>query len=150
MGRWRLFVRLTTDVWQRYSSDRQATFVHEHFLMIGHIAWGGYLNRGRGLVLCEVAIAPPNPRAKKGDLECSKWNFLPAIQVDRYLADQGLKRNTVSQICSVVQTYQPDQEILLLINHDGEIEIQQLQNLRITPQDCYRQVSDRWKEFMLG
>ena len=56
----------------------------------------------------------------------------------------------MSQICSVVQTYQPDQEILLLINHDGEIEIQQLQNLRITPQDCYRQVSDRWKEFMLG
>ena len=44
-------------------------------------------------------------------------------------------------------TYDPTQAIVILIIGNGAVDINLLQNLRISPAECYRQVQQRWVEF---
>ncbi|AMA10843.1 hypothetical protein [Picosynechococcus sp. PCC 73109] len=142
-------MRLPVDVWQRRDTTWQAAFIRENLLSLGHEAWQGYLTQGRGLVVCEVA-AP--------DLTCLNWrqavvpyylHYRPAAIVYPYLKSRGLPSDVLDHLLKVLQTYTPEREMLLVLNHGVAVEVDWLQNLAIAPPDCYRQIGDRWEEFNL-
>ena len=142
-------MRLPTDVWQGCSSDWQSAFIRENLLPLGHAAWQGYLNQGRGLVVCDVEVDEATSVDWRGDVVQSQAHFLPALEVPDYLKAQGLQAVDRERLMTVVQTYCPEQEMLTAIAQAGSVEINWLRNLAISPSDCYQQVCNRWDEFAL-
>jgi len=49
------------DLWQRTDVPWQARFIHGNSLVLGYAAWNGYLQQGRGLLVCDAIdqILPP-------------------------------------------------------------------------------------------
>ncbi|WP_219724620.1 hypothetical protein [Fischerella thermalis] len=93
------------------------------------------------------------------DAESVDWNsdiveytvrFVPLPDVAAYLQTLSLEATLIERLIDTVQTYDPDQAILLLINEDGRADINLLQHLAISPADCYQQMQRRWSEFQLA
>ena len=135
--------------WQGCFGYWQPLFIHQNLLSLGHAAWKGFLSQGKGLVVCDVAV---------GDAESLDWQsvvvpfttcFIPKSEVAEYLRSLKLASDKVAHLLNAVQTYHPDRDIVLFICGNGQKEMTLLQNLAISPPDCYRQVSERWDEFAL-
>ncbi len=133
--------------WQGNFGYWQKSFIHSNLMMIGYSAWQGFLQNGRGVLVCEVdrqAIAPSNSGLEVNQFK-SKFIAAPTLisSIQSISKDQDL----VTVLTQAVQTYIPEQEIILLIKMEEHIEINLFQNLKIFPPDCYTQVSRRWEEF---
>mgnify|MGYP006279337905 FL=1 len=141
---------LPIEVWQGCSGYWQSAFIRENMLPLGHAAWQGCLAQGRGLVVCDVEVVAAAVVDWSGDVVQYQTRYIPALAVPDYLKAQGLKADYVDRLMDTVQTYRPEGELLVAIAGDGlSVEINWLQNLAITPPDCYRQVCNRWDEFAL-
>lgn len=73
--------------------------------------------------------------------------FIAESKVAAYLQLFNLESSAISLIKDRVQNYNPETELLLLINQNGRIEINLLQNMAISPPECYRQMQQRQSEF---
>lgn len=141
---------MTIDVWQGCAGYWQPLFIREHLLPLGHAAWGGYITQGRGVVMCEVVVQSPNSFDWSRDRAPHHIRFLGQTQVPTYLRGQGLTSDAITALMESVQTYPPEQDVLLLISHGGQAQVTWLQNLAIAPPDCYRQVCARRDEFTVA
>jgi hypothetical protein len=61
-----------------------------------------------------------------------------------------LNQSAVAAILNTTATYNPEQEILVVVTGNGEIDLNLLQDLKMLPLDCYRQIERRWAEFQLN
>lgn len=133
-------------VWQGSCDYWQSLFIQQHILAIGSTAWGGFLTKGRGIVSCEVYL-PNTPINWRIDLVQHHLQFIPQSQVWGNL--HQLEPEAIPSIQQTVTTYDPHQEVILLMVGGGQLEIYLLQNMVILPTDCYAQVQRR-DEFQLG
>ncbi|MBV5261839.1 hypothetical protein FLX56_25835 [Synechococcus moorigangaii CMS01] len=140
---------LFSDLWQRRDMTWQAAFIRENLLSLGHGAWQGYLTQGRGLVVCEVAATDLTRLNWRQAVVPYHLQYRPAATVYPYLKSRGLPSDVLDHLLKVLQTYAPEREMLLVLNHGAAIEVDWFQNLAIAPPDCYQQVCDRWEEFNL-
>lgn len=140
-------MQIPNDLWQGYCDYWQNRFIHHHLLTIGYTAWSGYLNEGRGLVVCKVVdrISPSTDWSI--DTVTFSRAFRPQAQAAKYLQALELKRETVTALLETTAIYDPTQAIVLLIIGNGQVDINLLQNLKVSPSDCYEQVQRRWVEF---
>jgi hypothetical protein len=74
---------------------------------------------------------------------------VPLSDVAAYLQTLNLEATLVEHLIDTSQTYDPTQQVLLLIDANGRAEINLLQHLAISPADCYQQMQQRWSEFQL-
>ncbi|MEM8672464.1 MAG: hypothetical protein AAGF83_01120 [Cyanobacteria bacterium P01_G01_bin.67] len=135
-------------VWQS-SSNWQPLFIRENLLPLGHTAWQGFLSQGRGMVVCNLAVEDILSINWSLDLVEYKAYFLAGSQMAGYLQLLNLESREVAILIDRVQNYNPETELLLLINENGRIEINLLQNMAVSPTECYRQVEQRQSEFQL-
>ncbi len=150
-------MRLEDSVWQGCFGYWQPLFIGEHILSLGYTAWQGFLNQGRGMVVCHVEIVDPALIDWSKDLVDYKAYFMEELRVAEYLQALELEADLISQLLDTVRTYDPERAIrngsaerrVLLLTGNGQIDINLLQGLEISPPDCYRQVGDRWEEFSL-
>lgn len=140
---------MRSDLWQGYCGYWQNQFIRENFLPLGHAAWQGFITQGRGMVVCEVAIVEDESVDWNSDIVEYTAQFVPLSDVSAYLQILSLEATLIERLIDTVQTYDPDQAILLLINEDGRADINLLQHLAISPADCYQQIQRRWSEFRL-
>lgn len=143
-------MRPPVDVWQGCWGHWQPAFIRENLLPLGHAAWQGYLTDGRGIVASEVEVVDATTVDWSGDVVRYSLQYIPAAAVPAYLESHHLSADFIHRLMNTVQTYAPDQDVLMAIGGNGPIEIDWLRNLAIAPPDCYRQVCDRWDEFDLG
>ncbi|MEM8831549.1 MAG: hypothetical protein AAGE96_19625 [Cyanobacteria bacterium P01_G01_bin.19] len=136
-------------VWQSSSSNWQPLFIRENLLPLGHTAWQGFLSQGRGMVVCSLAIRDVFSVNWRFDLVEYTSQFLPKSKVAVYLQLLNLESRVMTVLTDKVQNYNPETELLLLINENGRIEINLLQNMAVFPPECYRQVQQRQSEFQL-
>ena len=142
-------MRPPNDVWQGCSGYWQSAFIRENLLSLGHTAWQGYLTQGRGVVVCDVTAIAASSMDWRSDGVPYRIHYLPVATVPPYLESQCCAEAVIHRLMDMVQTYQPEQDILMAIAGAGSLEIQLLQNLAIPPADCYQQVLNRWEEFAL-
>jgi hypothetical protein len=142
-------MRPRNEVWQGCFGYWQNLFIRENLLPLGHAAWQGFLIQGRGMVVCEVAIVDARFVDWNSDIVEYTIRFVPLSDVSAYLQTLSLEATLIERLIDTVQTYDPDQAILLLINEDGQADINLLQHLAISPADCYQQMQRRWSEFQL-
>ncbi|MFN6561383.1 MAG: hypothetical protein RMY28_016530 [Nostoc sp. ChiSLP01] len=140
-------MRPSNSVWQGNFGYWQDSFIHNNLLVIGYTAWKGFQSFGRGVVLCNVDIQVTHPTITNLDTVPFTLQFLPSNLIGFYLRSQSLSSFMISSIFPTVATYNPDQDILLVLKAEHQIEINFLHNLKITPPDCYKQVCKRWSEF---
>jgi len=147
-------MRPRSEVWQGCSGYWQNQFIQENLLPLGHAAWQGFMTQGRGMVVCNVMM----PTARYANVEAVDWRidivdytvrFVPSSHVSAYLQSFSLEASLIECLTDTVQIYDPERAVLLLINENGRVDINLLQNLKVPPVDCYQQVQRHWIEFQL-
>ncbi|MEM6611391.1 MAG: hypothetical protein AAF652_03890 [Cyanobacteria bacterium P01_C01_bin.72] len=136
-------------VWQNSFSNWQPLFIRENLLPLGHTAWQGFLTQGRGMVICGLAIQDIFSVNWRFDLVEYTSQFMPESKVAAYLQLLNLESRAMSTASFAIANYNPEIELLLLINQNGRIEINLLQNMAVSPPECYQQVEQRQSEFQL-
>ncbi len=140
---------LRNDIWQGDCGYWQDLFIRENLLPLGHAAWQGFITEGRGMVACDVAAIATRFVDYNSDIVEHTVRFVPLLDVSAYLQTLHLKTTVIERLLDTVQTYDPVREILLLIDEDGQADINLLRNLKVAPVDCYQQVQRCWVEFQL-
>jgi hypothetical protein len=142
-------MRLQDDLGPCCSNPWQSLFISQNLLPIGYTAWHGFSMCGLGLVSCHVDL-PITPVDWRMDVVPYHLEFIPESQVDAFLQRLGLDLFTIREVLQTVRTYNPNQEVVLFLTGGGQIEIDWLKNLAISPRSCYQQVRQRWAEFQVG
>ena len=140
-------MRSHPSIWQGCFGYWQPLFIREHLLPLGHAAWQGFLAQGRGIVACEVEVADAAAVDWTGERVPYTLCFIPQAQTLEYLQSLKLEAAFIARLQALVQTYKPEQDLLLSLRSNGPVDINLLHNLAIAPPDCYRQVCNRWDEF---
>lgn len=109
--------------------------------------WDGYMNVGKGMVVCDVVDAIPPFIDWSVDAVTFNQAFVPQGQVVSYLQAMEVKKYVVSALYKAIATYDPTQAIVILIVGNSTVDINLLQNLGIPPAECYKQVQQRRVEF---
>jgi len=143
-------MRSRTDLWQGYCGYWQSLFIRENLLLLGHAAWQGFITQGRGMVVCDMATIATRSVDWSSDTVEYTAQFVPLPRVSAYLQSLGLEETLIERLIGIVQTYDPAQQILLLINENRQTDITLLQQLAISPVDCHQQMRRRWSEFQTG
>ena len=128
----------------------QNLFIHQNMLTIGYTAWNGFLTVGRGMVVCDVNLPVNKPVNWQVDTVGHHLQFITELSVTDYLQRLELESSAISNLLQIIATYNPTQEIIILLTGSGQIEIDLLQRLAISPVACYDQVRQRWDEFHLN
>jgi hypothetical protein len=140
-------MKLKDSDWQGNFGYWQKSFIHSNLMMIGYAAWRGFLQYGRGVVICEVdrqAIAPSNTGLTVTPFQSQ---FIAEQELVISIQTFSLDQELISVLAQAIGNYDPEREIVLLIKMEEHLEINLFQNLKIFPPDCYSQVSRRWEEF---
>lgn len=137
------------DLWQGSSNYWQDRFIQDNFLRLGYTAWAGYLNSGRGVVICEVATAIASAMDYQIDALNFHQEYLPQMQVEPKSQVFNLASDQVSILLAAIASYDPTEAMIIaIIDRDGT-EIHLVQQTKVFPRDCYHQVQRRWAEFQL-
>lgn len=139
-------MKLDRSFWQGCGGYWQPLFIREHGLTLGYQAWQGYQLAGHGLVVGRV-LQPVDPVDWAWEGVSHTLEFVPAAQVLAYSQSLKLDPEVVAQLLDTVQTYHPDQDMVLALVQGAEVYISLLCNLAIAPPEAHRQVCDRWEEF---
>ncbi|MEG4344337.1 hypothetical protein QUB70_13740 [Microcoleus sp. A003_D6] len=142
-------MRIEDTVWQGSFGYWQNLFIHQNILPIGHIAWNGFLHQGRGLVACKINTLING--SVNWSVDTIKYDllFISQLYATAYLQQLKVEENTVSNLLQIIASYEPKEAIIFLSIANGQIDINLLQNLAISPVECYEQVCKRWEEFQL-
>jgi len=141
---------LTKDsIWQSSSCNWQSLFIRENFLSLGHTAWQGFIIQGQGIVVCHPDVEDTRSINWSLDLVEYKAHFLNELEVAVYLQLLNLQDREIALLIDKVHNYDPKTELLLLIKEDSSIYINLLQNMAISPAECFQQVQQRQSEFQL-
>lgn len=140
-------MRIEDSVWQGSFGYWQHLFIHQNILSIGHTAWNGFLNSGKGIVVCTINTPIDGSINWSVDSVQYDLEFICHLDAKAYLQQFKLEEKTVSNLIQIVATYEPDRAIVFLSIGNGQIDINLLQNLAISPVLCYQQVCQRWEEF---
>ncbi len=124
-----------------------AVFIHDNIPVLGYYAWSGFEQLGWGVLWCQVERPAPET-----ELRFHSWQFTTQFVPGQSLPGcfQSLAISAVenAQLVETIARYHPQQEIMLLLQSGDGVEVLWLQNLAMTPPECYQQVCDRWDEFM--
>lgn len=125
----------------------QCLFLHQNMLTIGYTAGNGFLTAGLGRVICDVNLPVNTSVNLQIDTVPHRWQFLTKLSVTDYLQRRSIEPSAISNLLQIIATYNPREEIIILLTGDGQIEIDLLQRLAITPAVCYDPVPQRGDEF---
>lgn len=140
-------MQIKDSIWQGDFGYWQSPFIHQHLLEIGHTAWHGFLTSGRGMTICEVDLQANLAVDWSVDRIRYDLQFVSQIDSTTHLQRLELEPAEIVRLLQTIATYDPMTEILLLITGCGQIEVNFLQRLGISPPDCYVQVARRKAEF---
>lgn len=143
-------MRPQDSTWQGCFGYWQNLFIRENLLPLGHAAWQGFITQGRGIVVCNVVLVDAKSMDWNSEIVEYTLQFVPLPNISAYLQSLNLEVTLIERLIDTVQTYDPTQAILLLICENGRADINLLQNLKVSPMDCYQQVQRRWVEFQLN
>ncbi|HHP7230581.1 MAG TPA: hypothetical protein ACFCUY_06950 [Xenococcaceae cyanobacterium] len=134
------------------SSDWQQSLIETNLLVIGYNAWNGYLKTGRGVIVCST----DSPLVDSFG-ETFKTHFVPRPRLAAFLNAWLATPDTVilqghhmnGHILDAVDNYNPEQDVILLLESGNKASFYYLKNLPITPPESHQRVKQAWSEFQL-
>jgi hypothetical protein len=140
-------MRTQDSVWQGHFGYWQNLFIRQNLLAIGYTAWNGFLTAGQGMVVCEVDLSSGLSVDWNIDIVPYTLQFVPQSQTAADLQKLELEPTIISELLQMLAVYDPTQEIFILLTGNGQIDINLLRHLALSPAECYEQVHQRWDEF---
>ncbi len=128
-------------VWQGSLGDWQPLFIREYWLPLGHIAWQGFLQQGRGLVRCEVYASTATVDWSRTAVSYSA-RFVPERDWAACGHALGLAPEQWPAVAEALATYNPAQDAILLLIGDSRPCISYLKGWAVPPPECSRQMGD--------
>ena len=130
----------------------QQALIETNLIAIGYNAWNGYLKTGRGVVVCSTN-SPLLDRLG----ENFKSHFVPRPRLAAFLNAWLATPDTVilqghhmnGHIIDAVDNYNPEQDLILLLESSNQVSFYYLKNLPITPPESHQRVCFAWSEFQL-
>jgi hypothetical protein len=138
-------VPLCSHCQQQEQIDWQAVFIRDNYLMIGYFAWIGFQQMGVGALWCDIQVPPAET-----NLRFHSWDFTSKFLSGQCLADylQTLKVPSTTSLLAASEKYNPQREIMLIIQASESVEIVLIKSRIASPLVAYQSVLDRWDEFM--
>jgi hypothetical protein len=138
-------VPLCSHCQQQEQIDWQSVFIRDNSLVIGYFAWVGFQQMGVGALWCDIQLPPTET-----DLRFHNWDFTSRFLSGQCLADylQILKISFTTSLIAASKEYNPQREIMLIIQASESIEIVLIRSRTASPPVAYHLVLDRWDEFM--
>ncbi len=99
------------------------------------------------MVVCNVVDTIPLSIDWSVDTVTFNRAFVPQAQVTSYLQALEVEKDAAIALHKAIATYDPTQAIVILIVGNGAVDINLLQDLAISPAECYKQAQQRWVEF---
>ncbi len=135
---------------ENYLHNWQQEFIATNLISIGYNAWQGYLSSQRGLIICST-----NSPMIGATGETFKVHFVPrnnlAPLLNAWLKSPDtvlLKRHFMNDhILEAVDNYNPQKDVVFMLESGISVTFFYLTNLPISPLDCYQQVIKSWDEF---
>ncbi|MEH1947146.1 MAG: hypothetical protein V7K77_09340 [Nostoc sp.] len=132
------------------TQDWQQAFIATNILAIGYNAWIGYLGGERGVVICSTN----SPHLSMAG-ETFKANFIPRKKLAAFLNAWLAAPDTVllqrhfmnAHILEAVDKYNPQKDVVFLLESGNQAAFFYLTNLPITPPQCYKNICKEWAEF---
>lgn len=144
-------MRSRNSEWQGNFGYWQQDFIHENMLIIGYYAWQGFMESGRGIVSLHIDLNTVKMGTNCGDLGLtnSQFNsrFIGKNELPSQMQEYDFDPASIEQLLFVIDNYDPQQDIIVLLIANNRPEINLLRDLKISPQECDRQVRRRWAEF---
>lgn len=130
----------------------QQALIETNLLTISYNAWNGYLKTGRGVVVC-TTNSPLLDRLG----ETFKSHFVPRPRLAAFLNAWLATPDTVilqgyymnGHILDAVDNYNPEEDVILLLESGNKVSFYYLKNLPITPPESHQRVCFTWSEFHL-
>ncbi|MHC5848737.1 hypothetical protein [Nostoc sp.] len=130
--------------------DWQQAFITTNILAIGYNAWIGYLGGERGVVICST-----NSQHLSMAGETFKAYFIPRKNLAAFLNAWLAAPDTIllqrhfmnAHILEAVDKYNPQKDVVFLLESGHQAGFFYLTNLPITPPQCYQTVCKEWTEF---
>jgi hypothetical protein len=132
------------------NQDWQQALIETNLLTIGFNAWNGYLKAGRGVVIC-TTNSPLLDRLGETFKSYYVLRSRLAAFLNAWLATpdtvilQGHHLN--GHILEAVDNYNPEKDVILLLESGQRVSFFYLKNLPITPPECYQKIRQAWSEF---
>jgi hypothetical protein len=142
-------MRVKDTIWQGCFGDWQPLFIHEYWLPLGHLAWQGFVQQGRGLVMCEVYGITAAVDWSRAAIPYTA-RFMPQAELSIAPNNLGLTVEHRSILATAVAAYNPSEDVILLLISDSPPYITHLQGWAVPPPECFRQMGDRQAEFVLA
>jgi len=128
----------------------QHDFITTNLMAIGYNAWAGYLTGNRGAVICSTN----NPQIGIAG-ETFKSHFVARPRLAAFLNAWLAAPDTVilrhhfmnAHILEAVDSYNPETEVVFLLESGSHVTFFYLKYLPITPPVCYEHICKEWEEF---
>lgn len=128
----------------------QQDFIATNLLAIGYNAWIGYLGGERGVVICSTN----SPHLGMAG-ETFRAHFIPRQNLAAFLNAWLAAPDTVllqrhfmnAHILEAVDKYNPDKDVVFLLEYGNNAGFFYLTNLPITPPQCYQTICKEGAEF---
>ncbi|QKQ74061.1 hypothetical protein [Nostoc sp. TCL240-02] len=130
--------------------DWQQAFIATNILAIGYNTWIGYSGGERGVVICSTN----SPHLGMAG-ETFKAHFIPRKNLAAFLNAWLAALDTVllqrhfmnAHILETVDKYNPQKDVVFLLDYSHQAGFFYLTKLPITPPQCYQTVCKEWTEF---
>lgn len=135
---------------QNRAFDWQQHFISTNLMAIGYNAWAGYLSANRGAIVCSTN----NPKIGVTG-ETFKAHFVARPRLAPFLNAWLATPDTVilqhhftkAHILEAVEGYNPESEVVFLLESGSQVNFLYLKNLPIAPPKCYERICKEWEEF---
>lgn len=128
----------------------QQALIETNLLLIGYNAWNAYLKSGRGALIGSTTFPLLHSFG-----ETFKTHFVSRPRLTVFLNAWLATADTIilhdhhmnGHILDAVDTYNPTQDFILLLESSKNVTFFYLKNLPLTPPECYQTVCFNWSEF---
>ncbi|ABW33133.1 hypothetical protein [Acaryochloris marina] len=130
--------------------DWQQAFITTNLLVLGYNAWCGFLTGARGAVVCSLNSPQLGMTGESFPAHyISRARLAPFLNAWLAIPDTVIltHHHITSHILDVVDGYNPETDIILLLESGDLASFFYLRNLPISPPQSYEVVCKGWDEF---
>lgn len=107
-------------------------FAAENQVLMGAVAWSGYQQQGKGLVLVQDSNSSP-----------PEIEYIPRKFLKKIMRQHGVEPENTQAMDNMIEVYQPSNSVVMVyVNNNGEISAFMTPQTQPTPEECYRMLQE--------
>lgn len=107
-------------------------FSKENQVLLGAIAWEGYQQQGKGLVLVQDSDSSP-----------PQIEYIPRKLLKKTMRQHGVDPEDTQAMDNMIEVYEPTNSVVMVyVNNNDEMSTSMTPQTSPTPQECYHMMQE--------